>query len=820
VFVVYHIRWYATDARDKTADREGRKTMNFRSALGSFFAFCLLVPSVTLAVQASQTFSVEFSQYGMVAEERYLADETYDLLKIDDLGYMKTAGHPCLPVKVLNIYVPEGNKIAGITVDAVSARDLPGEYRVLPAQREIPLMEGFAAEPVLPDETVYSLAEPYPARPARLTAGGSIGGRRISTIEVFPLQYVPAERRLILNEEIRVSVAFEAADQEANIPRETEAVRRLRNRIVRGMVENTEDVDLDFSGGPRTLDPSAATEYLIICLAAHADEYEALREWKTRKGIPAAIETIEDITATYPGRDPMEQIRNCIMDYYLNESTAWVTLTLSSPKARIRGCYCSVGGTVDESIPCDLYFADMDGDWNQDNDSRWGETNDDVDLYSDVYVGRLPANKGVKVTTIVEKILTYEGCYTLPTDYQLEMLFMAEYADDITDCAVTKNMIDNESVPGRFDPITKLYQSSGNLNKTAAMNALNSGMGIVNHAGHGNASTLSIGPSALYTDDMLALTNAPRYSVFYTLACTPGNFDNPFGFFGRGFLEAEAGGGFFVGNSRYGWYWPGSPGYGTGDVFDREFFKAIFVRGNDHLGTAHADAKAARAPYSGSNGTDRWTQYASNLFGDPETPIWLDTPIAMSVTHPESLEIGNHTFPVTVYAEGSPLGQARVCLWMDPSIYEVVETDASGDAEFTVAPADSSEILVTVSKNGYLPYLGAIDVVDGLSGVTDIGNPSRRLSVRVTPNPVTGSAVISYVLPAARSTAKTGEPTADIYDASGRLVKSLPVTFGQSASSITWDGRLESGSQAPSGIYFLRFSHANQVTATKFVVLR
>jgi hypothetical protein len=380
-------------------------------------------------------------------------------------------------------------------------------------------------------------------------------------------------------------------------------------------------------------------------------------------------------------------------------------------------------------------------------------------------------------------------------------------------------MIDSESVPSRFDPITKLYESSGNLNWTSAMNALNSGMGIINHDGHGNAQLLSIGPSALDTDDMKSLTNHPRYSVLYTVACIPGNFENPMGCFGRGFLESPEGGGFFVGNSRYGWYWPGSPGYGTGERFDREFFASMFVRGHSHLGVIHADAKVQRIPWSGSDGTDRWTQFTCNLFGDPETPVWLDTPIATSASHPVELAIGNHSFPVTVYADGSPLEGARVCLWMGDDLYLVEETNGSGNAQFTIAPTDNGEIKVTATKNGYLPYLGSIDITGDVSGITDGSGTEARLAVGVTPNPVTGSAVIKYSVPGSGRDAAGA--TMKIYDASGRLVKDLPLAeSSMAANTMTWDGRLSSGAIAPSGIYFIKISHARKSATSKFVMLR
>jgi hypothetical protein len=529
--------------------------------------------------------------------------------------------------------------------------------------------------------------------------------------------------------------------------------------------------------------------------------------------------TVQDAYASYPGRDDAERLRNCIKDFYLNHSTAWVVLTLSAPKAAIRGCYCNVGGTVDTGIPCDLYFADMDGDWNADNDSYWGETGDNVDLYPDVYVGRLTANTGLQVLPCIDKVLTYEGCYQLPTDYELEMLFLAEYADAQTNGAVGKNLIDTESVPARFDPITKLYQSSGNLNHSSAMNALNAGMGIVNHDGHGNASLLSIGPNVLTTDDMLALTNAPRYSVLYTVACIPGNFENVMGCFGRGFLESENGGGFFVGNSRYGWYWPGNPGYGTGELYDREFFKSMFVRNMTHLGLVHADAKMQRIPYSGSNNTDRWTQFTCNLFGDPETPVWTDTPLELAANHPGNILVGNHLIDVDVTAGGSALADARVCLWMGDDLYMVDETDGGGTAQFQFAVLDTGAILVTVTKNAYLPYLGEISVGGDVSGIADRALPLKPV-LSVNPNPMTGTATIGFALPQDAVMTEKAGAVISIYDAAGRLVGRISGGAGKRVDSIAWDGRSADGSPMPSGIYFAKLNHGGETAVTKFVILR
>jgi hypothetical protein len=766
-----------------------------------------------------KTFTVRFSRQDLRIEDRTLAGDRYQLLEMEGLDVHGTPGMPCLPTEVVNVYVPRGKVIKQIRVESTKTDAIPGEYVILPMQQEIPLSSDVMPEPVLPDPRVYSLAEPYPASPVAIGSTGSIGGRKVAGLVVSPVQFVPADRAVSFNSEITFSVELADAEREPEIPLETPSVRTLRNRVVGGLVENAGDVLLDFDSDSAPLDPSVATEYLIICIEAHMDEYQALADWKTRKGVPARMLNRDEVIASYPGRDDAERIRNCIKDYYLNQGLAWALVTCAAPKANIRGCYCSVGGTVDTAVPCDLYFADMDGDWNDDGDAYWGETGDDTDLYADVYATRMPTNKGEETATAVGKILTYEGCYSVPTDYQLEMLFMAEWLDGSTDAAITKNMIDNESVPGRYDPITKLYESSGNLNYTTAMNALNAGQSIVNHDGHGNNKVISIGPSSLRDTDMMALTNAPRYTVFYTPACHPANYEVVGGCLGRSFVEAPNGGGFFVGNSRYGWYWPGNPGYGTGDRYDREFFESMFVRDLDHLGVIHYDAKAQRAPYSGGNGADRWTQFCLNVLGDPELPVWKYEPAALAVSHPESIQTGNHLFGVTVSSGGSPLSDARVCLWMGDAIYEVDQTNGSGVAQFTISAMDSGEILVTATKNQYLPYKGSILVLDeASSGVA--GDLPKNLMVRVSPNPAKGSAVIAYAIPA--HLAVPGKPaTVKIYDAAGRLVKDLTVRQAPAAgSSLVWDGSVSGGRQAPSGIYFLRLSCGERAAVTKFVLLR
>ena len=59
----------------------------------------------------------------------------------------------------------------------------------------------------------------------------------------------------------------------------------------------------------------------------------------------------------------------------------------------VRGVYVQAGGVTETDLPTDEYYACLNGPWNGNGDSNWGEANDgagggDIDLTAQVYVGR------------------------------------------------------------------------------------------------------------------------------------------------------------------------------------------------------------------------------------------------------------------------------------------------------------------------------------------------------------------------------------------------------------------------------------------------
>ncbi len=673
-------------------------------------AALVLTAAATSAAAGELSLSFEFDAGDLVIER----SGEYDVVRLPGTHRTVEEGRPELPARIVRLALPPGTVASAVRCDVGSRAEFAGPYRVRPLQPEVPLSRQEPVRWVDPDETVYGADGPYPASPCVLLDTGYAAGQPIATVAVYPVQYVPSEGRLLVNESLKITLAFDQAPVEPRLPGARSArAQAAHTARVRAIVENRESVG--YTTGPLRAGRDNSAEYLIVTSSSYEPLFEPLAQWKWQKGVPATIVTTTDIYAGYPGVDNQEKIRNCIIDYYQNHGTIWVLLGGDTNVVPDRAVWAKSGDAGDD-LRADLYYSDLDGTWNDDGDGRWGEVNaDNIDMYADVFVGRAPVNTTTEVTRFVDKVLTYEGApggALLPADYQENMLFMAEvlWTNPWTDAGICKDMIDDDSVPEQFDPITKLYQTNGLLTKTRAIAEMNAGHNLINHNGHANWNVMSIGGSALYRNDFDGLVNAPRFGIMYSIGCWPAAMD--YDCMAEHWVNAPNGGGVaFVGNSRYGWGSPGNPGYGTSDVFDREFFNQLFNEDHDHLGVVHAAHKDAKVGEARTSEYTRYCLYELNLLGDPEMRVWKREPVAPAVNHVDQVPLGDRSVVVTISREGDPVGGATVFLLND-EVSVVETTSEDGIATLAVSTSVEGTLTLTVTGQGILPYSTDLSVLD------------------------------------------------------------------------------------------------------------
>jgi hypothetical protein len=638
-------------------------------------------------------------------------------LEGEDLTFVP--GRPELPVHLFHLALPGRAVVESVELLEADWVPLPGQYRVAPVQQPFILSSDLLGIPrpesVNPDAAVYGLDDWFPSQAVEFTGGGFMAGVHLAGIRFHPLRYAPLSRTLEFCERAVVRVIFSLDGQGHFQTVSNLQSSRVRDRALRlaANADASDPLEIRMVQPYRSAKDGESYDYLLITAEEFTAAFQPLVDWKTRKGVRVKVVTIEEINLDYAGIEPEQaRVRQCVVDAYANWGISWLLLGGDTDWVPARSTYAMNAGQgpFNNTIYADLYYADLDGDWNANGVEPYGEVEDNVDLYSDVFVGRLVARTSIQVDRMVDKILTYVK--NPPADYQTEMLMTGEilWNDPYTDSGVGLDWIDETCVPDRFDPIQKLYESLGNESKTAVMNALNQGKNFWLHDGHGNSNLLSVGYGTLYTSDMPDLENGLRTTIAYSIACLPAAFQRETSIAEK-FVRVDGAGIAFVGNNNYGWGSPGNPRFGYSDRLQHEFFNILFNDEVFALGEILALVKAKYAPQSQAENVYRWHQYEVTLLGEPEFSVRTRTPAVLGVMHPDSHPLGEGPFAVTVTEAGIPLEGARVCVTDDAGVYEVASTGPTGQVVFSVSPAAAGSLFVTVTAPDFLPYEGGAEIL-------------------------------------------------------------------------------------------------------------
>jgi len=158
-------------------------------------------------------------------------------------------------------------------------------------------------------------------------------------------------------------------------------------------------------------------DLLIIAPDSWLNALQPLVNEKEQHGIKTILMSIEDILSQYNGRDNAEKVKYCIKDATEQYGIKYVLLVGDVNKIPVRYSNLNMSG---EPFISDLYYADIYdangsfSSWDSNSNGIYGEGTDSkiidsVDLYPDVYVGRLACRNVMEVKTMVNKIVEYEN---------------------------------------------------------------------------------------------------------------------------------------------------------------------------------------------------------------------------------------------------------------------------------------------------------------------------------------------------------------------------------------------------------------------------
>jgi hypothetical protein len=324
------------------------------------------------------------------------------------LSLGNVAGMPILPVSLVKLVLPPLT-----TVDAVTVAGPSETFSVF--KDLAPLQQLF-------DSSVY---------PSDVYDGtyqiGYCRGYSILSLAVCPVQYRPSQGVLVMHPSLTISVSL----------KRTATVNTLFRHLpedeawVKDLVLNPEAVNsyrtvqppiLFYPGGLCHSRQSA--KYVIITTTTNGLDdwptspslpynWTSLMQRHIAEGLSAAKVTLQQIDAChdYYDADPLfndsqAHVRAFCLDAYKNWGTQYILIGGDGESNMVpaRGM-----DTASESnIDADIYWSNLDNNFNADHDASWGEEGDSgFDLYSELFLGRVTCDIRQDVSNWMSKSFRY-----------------------------------------------------------------------------------------------------------------------------------------------------------------------------------------------------------------------------------------------------------------------------------------------------------------------------------------------------------------------------------------------------------------------------
>ena len=458
-------------------------------------------------------------------------------------------------------------------------------------------------------------------------------------------------------------------------------------------------------------------ELLVIYPESNKTVLQPLITWKNEKGIKTTGASLDTI-----GNTP-EQIKTFISNYY-NQHPDLLYLILAADHDSIPAYY--YGESWGEELYSDTYYGQLIGN----------------DFIPELMVGRLSGTKN-EIETMVSRILEYEK-NPLADRWMTNAIGIASneggaYGDNNEADYVHLRNIRSHLLNYGYHYVYEFYEGSqgdgdapGNPSPAMISDAINDGVGFINYTGHGDVTLINTG--SFTSSNVRALTNYGKYPFFVSVACNNGKF-----IYGNclaeEFLRARKTEGItgavaFCGSSiLMAWAQPMrtqdeivSILTGRDNTEYKSTLGGLFYNGQLGMYETYNDQDAKEVMQT-------WI-----FFGDPTTEFRTYYPSSLDVIHVDSILHTETSLQVQCDVEG-----ATTALSINGSLLDVRTIVNSNSSHVFELPEGTDRILLTVSKQNYLPYTKYIKVVSENGLYTD---QIEQNPIKVYPNPASDKIII------------------------------------------------------------------------------
>jgi len=625
-------------------------------------------------------------------------------------------GMPLMPVKPVVVALPPGATNLRLRFSAGEKVRLAENVKL----ERFQISRGINAEAGVPDAPEPPITSPYPAERAKLVRFGYMRGQALAVIQVFPLEVTP-EGEVYLYKWVDLSLEYEKGGERPT----GQGLDPYFYNVLKAIVVNPDGL-MSPSWNPTNLD------YVIIAPQRFLPVLDSFVVHRRLSGYSVEVYTVDWFSANFPGDGLPDRIRTGIKWLLENKGARFVLLVGDHEEIPPKMCWVPYYDSYyGDSVDTDYYYACLDGSWNTNGDWFYGTTLDNIDLFPDVFVGRLAVRDTVELKAVIAKCIRYDmNPSTRAHNYIMHVsdVFNADDSRDRADFL-------RQFIPDSVHEIDFVEAEHPTQTAREFLDSLETaGPGFLISMCHGNHYVVRINSrlnSRLRPYDATTVNNFPFFGIL--IACYYNNIQVRS--IGKDYMLNPNGGAIGLLGSVKEDY----PDISWNSIFP-EILKNFYGGLTETEGQIDALTRMVFASSMGNASFLRTILLAYRLQGDPGQVLinWVPRPLSVT-TDP----LVRDTFKVYVRSGGSPCPGAKVVLYRDGVVWLMKETGPDGYATFTGFPVISGNYRVGVSKKNCIPWRGMVPATNAgaqvaLTGITindDDGDgnahPAETLEIRL-----------------------------------------------------------------------------------------
>jgi len=487
---------------------------------------------------------------------------------------------------------------------------------------------------------------------------------------------------------------------------------------------------------------------LIVTTEEFAEIFSEMAAFHTITGILTKVVTISDICSKTlcSDDDPKNDTAKAIKDHVMS-IPGFKYLVIGGdieivPSRQVHDKYTNVmAGTFEDDFQSDFYYADF-SNWDSNNNGIYAQDSDIVDYSAQIAVGRIPVSTVEEAQIYFEKLINHNTNYN--TGHVKSSLLIANVATNFSGIDINAGYyFETEGRTSDIIPVDftkrKLYakttpspaNDAETLNNDVMKQALEGGMNLVVHNGHGYPTLLSCEQANNdnnFTSEMAYALKNMTFPIFLSCACQAGQFEAPFTYtyvnskgetVSREFKDDSAGeklvnapdGGsvFYLGNTITGL------GLAGGSQFIDEMLKSMFMTPSSVMGDSYLfahfalkknDTFAPPIPLIPAvpvvdEDSWKWTKKSVVALGSPLVTFWRDpfSPINAVIGVTSEKVMNGYSFTLNIPDEFAGFD---LKIFVNGNLY-TIQAVAPG-IETVSIEGEFSTIFFGLNKPGHQPF--------------------------------------------------------------------------------------------------------------------